>query len=577
MKKNLKLIGGLAALSILGVSNVYAKDCSELQAKINQAPSGSVVQAETCEGGSLEFSANKNITFDLYGKTIKPSNILIYGEVTVKDSLGNGLIDITTTGTKAAIMVKNKMTLESGNIKANGHAVAANGGNVTVNGGTITAGYCALSGNNTLGTMVFNVNGGNLISTGDIAVYMPGPISFTMTDGNVVGGLQFRMGDVNISGGKVQATQGVLDDLTVRYKSSGSVNYPDAISVISGVYTSSNGSNLLKLNITGGTFETTRENGHAVAIYDYGKVAQEKNINISGGTFTGAKIAYDIITLDDLGITPDADYNNLDLVGKINTTITGGNYSSDVSKYLTDEYVQTNGVVSKKQTESPADPEPVNPSETTINVEAPVIDSSEKVKEIAIGLADASSANNIIANAVAKLGVIDKNVAVKVNVANIKQDEIAEDNVKNMADVLKKSQPNALIGGYFDITLNVFESDSNIELGELSKLDSAVKFNVLLPEELKAVAVGYTRTYYVIRLHDGKAEILNADLNEDKNSISFETDKFSTYALAYKDTKDETIVPKTFDSIGAYLAVGIVTILSIIGLSMYLKKQQQNN
>ena len=42
-----------------------------------------------------------------------------------------------------------------------------------------------------------------------------------------------------------------------------------------------------------------------------------------------------------------------------------------------------------------------------------------------------------------------------------------------------------------------------------------------------------SRTYYIIRMHDGKAEVIPSSVENDK--ITFATDKFSTYALAYAD------------------------------------------
>lgn len=45
------------------------------------------------------------------------------------------------------------------------------------------------------------------------------------------------------------------------------------------------------------------------------------------------------------------------------------------------------------------------------------------------------------------------------------------------------------------------------------------------------------RTYYIIRYHDGKAEIIEGTYDEKTQTFTFETDKFSDYAIAYKDVK----------------------------------------
>ena len=43
------------------------------------------------------------------------------------------------------------------------------------------------------------------------------------------------------------------------------------------------------------------------------------------------------------------------------------------------------------------------------------------------------------------------------------------------------------------------------------------------------------RTFSVIRLHNGVAEIL-PDLDDDPNTITIETDRFSTYAIVYQES-----------------------------------------
>ena len=46
--------------------------------------------------------------------------------------------------------------------------------------------------------------------------------------------------------------------------------------------------------------------------------------------------------------------------------------------------------------------------------------------------------------------------------------------------------------------------------------------------------------YGVIRIHNGVAENVNVIYNEKDNTITFATDRFSTYAIIYKDAEKET-------------------------------------
>lgn len=575
MKKNLKLIGGLATLALMGVTNVYAQDCSSLEARINEAAAGSTVNAESCDGN---FSIRNNITLDLYGSTINTSYIEITGDVKIKDSLGNGKIVGSTSGSKSAIGVEGKLTLESGEIESNEFAIlATNGGSITVNGGSVKARYAALSGNNTLGAMEFVVNGGEITSNEGPAVYMPGPISYTMTGGKVNGGLLARMGIINVSGGNIvaQENKDKLDDLKQYYNFSGYVNYPDAISVIAGTYNTDipGQTNKLEMNITGG--ELSSNHGSAIAIYDFGKIAQEKSVNIQGGSFESSnsdRKAYQILTLNDLGVTnPASGYNNPSFMGDVKTTITGGSFNSDVSQFIGEDYIQENGVVKKKEEETD---KPFIPGGNLI-VNAPIIESGKEVDVITVGLDNTDDAKNAFAKAIESLGIDTENkkVSVDVKVENVKEIDIIESQIQNMKEAIEKNQPNAKVAGYFDITLKLLEMENNVELGTLTKLDNKVKFNIALPNDLKNVQGGYTRTYYIVRFHDNKSEIITANLNDDKSSVSFETDKFSTYALIYKDTKEEVSVPKTFDGISSYLIIGGISLLSVFGLTKFLKKR----
>ncbi len=48
-----------------------------------------------------------------------------------------------------------------------------------------------------------------------------------------------------------------------------------------------------------------------------------------------------------------------------------------------------------------------------------------------------------------------------------------------------------------------------------------------------------TRMYQMVRVHNGKATILDADYNAANGTLTFESDMFSTYAILYKDVTEE--------------------------------------
>lgn len=87
-------------------------------------------------------------------------------------------------------------------------------------------------------------------------------------------------------------------------------------------------------------------------------------------------------------------------------------------------------------------------------------------------------------------------------------------------------------GLYLDISMWKVIGDSEPEKVTGAELSKKVKISVELPENLIAPK-GKTRTYYVIRVHDGVAEILPTTLNG--KTITFETDRFSTYSIWYTE------------------------------------------
>lgn len=91
------------------------------------------------------------------------------------------------------------------------------------------------------------------------------------------------------------------------------------------------------------------------------------------------------------------------------------------------------------------------------------------------------------------------------------------------------------LGQYFDISLYKVIGDSrNI----IKETDSRLTVTLSVPDSLKNTDSTRMRIFAVIRVHDGKAEILS-DLDSNEDTITIETDRFSTYAVVYQDTAGE--------------------------------------
>ena len=92
------------------------------------------------------------------------------------------------------------------------------------------------------------------------------------------------------------------------------------------------------------------------------------------------------------------------------------------------------------------------------------------------------------------------------------------------------------LGQILNITL-VKEVESSKT--EVKETNAGLKISVDLDDSLVNKDSSIERTYKVIRVHDGKTEILDASYDASGKKVTFTTDKFSTYAIVYKDAKKE--------------------------------------
>ncbi len=88
------------------------------------------------------------------------------------------------------------------------------------------------------------------------------------------------------------------------------------------------------------------------------------------------------------------------------------------------------------------------------------------------------------------------------------------------------------LGMYLDVNLfKVINGEEN----PITETNVALTITFEVPEGLR----GSARAYSVIRVHDGETTVLE-DKDNDPDTVTIETDKFSTYALAYSENKNDT-------------------------------------
>ena len=264
--------------------------------------------------GNLTVNAGKDIVLDMNGHSIKGANadyknIRVRGKLTLKDSKENSTGKIYSEDPyksgvdKALIYVdgNGEFVMESGHINTvlpnsvkNGQfAIGAfENCKVTINGGTIEGGYSAITGfGDPNDNTTITINGGTLISPMDYAIYHPQPGKLTVNEGATIygggGAICMRRGELEINGG---------------------------------VLTSKGGGNT-------GSWGDGTGNMHNAAL-NFSRLYGDVTATIKGGTIT----AEDDATLIDAQPTE----------GKtLSLAISGGTFSSDVSKYCAAGFTAT--------------------------------------------------------------------------------------------------------------------------------------------------------------------------------------------------------------------------------------------
>ena len=224
--------------------------------------------------------------------------------------------------------------------------------------------------------------------------------------------------------------------------------------------------------------------------------------------------------------------------------------------------------------------------------ELPTIDPEEEVEEPVFGVVDTGSVDTILGESIVNddkvTDALNKGQTVTSSVEVTTMEDPSEEEVSLVTGAIKEKAEDAQIVGYYDISVLIKAEGQ--EIGQLTNLVDPITLTIVLPVELQEVEEGYTRTYYVVRVHNGVAELLETSLASDGKSLTFETDKFSTYALTYVDTlassetpttpenpSEETPeVPQTFDSLTTYMIGGGVSIAAIAGAVIYIKRKQTN-
>lgn len=155
------------------------------------------------------------------------------------------------------------------------------------------------------------------------------------------------------------------------------------------------------------------------------------------------------------------------------------------------------------------------------------VDATESGVEVAV---DSAAEETLNAAAEAKLTDAQKEDAKELGLRTELKVTDAEPETGVVAS-FEEAAGEDTIAFYLDIVIDYYLGDQYV--GSITEIDP-ITITVDLPES----AQGYDE-YSVICEHDGEYEVLPCELSSDGKSISFETGKFSTYAIAYAEAEEE--------------------------------------
>lgn len=437
------------------IASIGDKGFDSLTAAINVANNGDTISLKSSTTEDIVIPKDKALTIDIAeGVTLTNNNdhtIINNGDLTIT---GKGIIDNVTHGKGdivnnygATLVLKGEITLTRS--KEAGSSTTSSGGNSWYN----------ISNQ---GTMEI-YDGVSVISTGSF--------SSLIRNGE---GKENEEAILRIHGGKFS---GGIN--TIKNGDFGKLYIED------GEFLNSTQATLLNWNyaeINGGTFKPTNNATDAVIT----GLWKDKNYDTEGKTIITGGDFYGAISLYDETLYPGKALNG-------DTTISGGTFSSDVSKYLISGY---NVAKINDTYKVVKDGEKIDVTSPTPTVDETTYDEVKKVQ---------SDSNGIL---------------LKTDLVNDLQ--------SNEKDMLNKQTPsNSKLDQIVPLDINLYSVDENGVSTKITSLNSPITINMYLPDDI--VDSIKNKTIKVARFHGGVLSMLDASLNG--NILTFKTDKFSTYAI----------------------------------------------
>ena len=271
------------------VAAIENKHYTTLREAFNSATENQVIQLLDNVDLSTYITVSKPITLDLNGHDITSTGLAFFInqdiEFIIRDETNQG--SISSNNTNNLIEVKaGELIVEGGQLSNNWYVIYAyQSGKATIKGGTLKSKVASVLSTNGSqegdpdysGDAVMNVEGGTLLSEKDVTIYVPAG-TLNVSGGKIEGvtAIYSKCGTTTITGGSIKSEG---DKTEFKHSDNGCIATGDAMVIEACNYPNGNPA----VYISGGNFSS--KNGSAVGYYQY-ENNQAEEVSITGGTFS---------------------------------------------------------------------------------------------------------------------------------------------------------------------------------------------------------------------------------------------------------------------------------------------------
>ena len=150
------------------------------------------------------------------------------------------------------------------------------------------------------------------------------------------------------------------------------------------------------------------------------------------------------------------------------------------------------------------------------------------------------------------------------------KDAISTVSAASKETIAKALGSNKKVGMYLDLAM--FKKVGDAEAQALTQLNKAISITMKVPTELLPESEAQGRVYYIVRMHNGTVDLLDTTFDAKAGTITFETDRFSDYAIAYSDIVTSPATGDTFSTV-LWVTLMAVSAMALAVLLIGKKKE----